>query len=105
MRALILLISLLAMQALAQQRPAEIDPNTKIEGGADVRGSGRNAGQQPRTDPEAEARAPTRDPVDPYKLSPKEDRPISARKPQDVDREREEQAAKGETAGETAKPQ
>ena len=99
MRLVLGIVLLAATAAFAQQRPAEIDPNTKIEGGADPRGSGARAGAQPRANPETDARPQGREVgVEPQKIDPKEDRPISARKPQDVDRERAEDAAKGETS-------
>lgn len=99
MRALLAFVCFLSVQAVAQQRPVEIDPNTRIQGGADVRGSGAKAGAEPRTDPNLGVRPHDSDAVaNPQKVDPKEDKPISARKPPDLDREREQDAARGETA-------
>ena len=72
---------LLAWSAFAhgQQRPRDIDPNTKIEGGADVRSSGANAG----------AGTSTRDKTEPEKSPPRSrgepdpDKPTSERKPRE----------------------
>ena len=82
--------------AFAQEqpvRPAEIDPNTKIEGGADLRGSGAGAGAGARDE---EKRQTDKSPVQPRdeldQNRPEQDKPISERKP----RERED-ASKGET--------
>ena len=90
MRAVVGLICVgVVLTALAQEqeRRLEIDPNTKIEGGADVRGSGANAGASARPDNKVEDKTP----LDEHKRIEK-DKPISERKPQ----EREpEDAAKG----------
>jgi hypothetical protein len=62
--------------ALAAETPREIDPNTKIQGGADVSGSGSSAGaseQRKNTDEE--------------KPRAEKDKPISERKPQERGRE------------------
>ena len=85
MRALVILIALLTCgMAAAQQRPAEIDPNTKIQGGADLPGSGAAAGAGARSDnrPEAEPMPAERrrDVAQPEKERP-QDKPISERKP------------------------
>jgi hypothetical protein len=95
MRWLLVTVLLMPLIALGQQRPTEIDPNTKIEGGADAPGSGAGIGPDRKLDPAEPEREPT---VRTEKIDPKEDKPISARRPQDVNREREEEAAKGETA-------
>jgi hypothetical protein len=100
---------------LAAERPLEIDPNTKTQGGADVSGSGANAGAGAKTDNKIETdksavgtpsetrgevrgepRAEERGNVaGPEKSGPEKDKPISERKPQ----EREpEDAAKGGSA-------
>lgn len=81
----------LVLPAVAQERRPEIDPNTKIEGGADVRGSGANAGAGR---PESRIENNTR--IEPDKKAPERDKPISERKPQE--RERDDEPAKGETA-------
>ena len=78
----------LAFPAAAQERPvrpAEIDPNTKIQGGAS---SEKKSEAEPRVGQREDAARPE-------KTDPKEDKPISERKPQE--RERED-AAKGDTA-------
>ena len=80
----------LLMPALAQDRRVEVDPNTKIEGGADVRGSGANAGAGAQPDNRSESR--TGNVAGPDRPDPEKDKPTSERKPQE--REREE-AAKG----------
>jgi hypothetical protein len=95
--------------AMGAERPVEIDPNTKIQGGADVRGSGANAGagaqsdnrnrietDKSRIEPAEEPRIHERGNVaGPDKSGPEKEKPISERKPQ----ERElEEASKGETA-------
>ena len=75
-----------ALPALAQQSPspADIDPNTKTEGGADVRESGADAGEK----------------IDLKKEKPdRKEKPIAERKPGEREQEREkEEAAKGESA-------
>ena len=81
------LAAALAAPAAAQQTPTEIDPNTKTQGGADVRGSGANAGE--KVDPEkARAEEERRD---------TKDKPMAERKPREEPRETEE-AAKGSSA-------
>ena len=95
MQWLLATVLLMPLIALAQQRPAEIDPNTKIEGGADAPGSGAGIRPDRKLDPAEPQREPA---VQTDKIDPKEDKPISARRPQDVNRGREEEAAKGETA-------
>lgn len=80
----------LVLPAVAQDRPVEIDPNTRIQGGADVRGSGANAGAGAQPDHKIESNTRV-----PDKSDQEKDKPISERKPQ----EREpEHAAKGATA-------
>jgi hypothetical protein len=87
----------LVLPAVAQDRPVEIDPNTRIQGGADVRGSGANAGAGARPDNkiESDTRVGERGNVaGPDKGGHEKDKPISERKPQ----EREpEDASKGGT--------
>jgi hypothetical protein len=80
----------LAIPAVAQDRRVEVDPNTKIEGGADVRGSGANAGAGAQPDTRSESR--TGDVAGPERPDPEKDKPISERKPQE--RQREEAARK-----------
>ncbi len=85
MRALMFVIALSASGlAAAQQRPVEIDPNTKIQGGADLPGSGAAAGAGARSDnkPDADPRPAERrrDVTQPEKER-QADKPISERKP------------------------
>jgi hypothetical protein len=94
----------LSFPAVGAEGPLEVDPNTKTHGGADVRGSGANAGAGAQTDNKIETDksavgvpSETRGEV---RSEPRadergnEDKPISERKPQ----EREpEDAAKGAT--------
>ena len=89
----VLLLGFLAIAApvTGQQRPADIDANTKIEGGADVRGSGANAGVETKQEVERHSEDPQ-----PEKAEREKDKPVSARQPLE-ERERES-AAKGETA-------
>ena len=82
----------LVIPALAQDRRIEVDPNTKIEGGADVRGSGANAGAGAQPDSKNESK--TGNVAAPDRPDPEKDKPVSARKP--LEREREE-AARGES--------
>ena len=105
LRSLFLLLSLLALPVKAAQAPIDVDPNTKTEGGADLRGSGANAGSGARSDdkidegarvePRALPRPAERgDVAGPEAAAAEKDKPISARKP----RERElEDASKGIT--------
>lgn len=86
---------------LAAERALEIDPNTKTQGGADVSGSGANAGAGAKTDNKIETDksavgtpSETRGEVRGDKSADEKEKPVSERKPQ----ERElEDAAKGET--------
>ena len=100
--------------ALPAEHPVDIDPNTRTQGGADVRGSGANAGAGAQTDNRietdksavgapSEARGETRgesaidergNVAGPDRSGPEKEKPISERKPQERDRE---DAAKGET--------
>jgi hypothetical protein len=80
----------------SQTRSVEIDPNTKIQGGADLPGSGANAGAGAQLDnkpqgaersgvePRIEDRGDT---ARPQKSDPLKDKPFSAREPQQRDRE------------------
>ena len=66
------------LPAIAQDRRVDIDPNTRIQGGADVRGSGANAGAS------ADAQSDKNEKVErPEKSEPEKDKPISERKPQE----------------------
>jgi hypothetical protein len=79
MRSLLFLL-LLPLSALAADKPIDIDPNTKIQGGADVRGSGANAGTG------ANVEEPKKEDAE---IKPKEkdekDKPTSERKPREAD--------------------
>ena len=85
-----------SLTVFAQQRPIEIDPNTKIQGGADLRESGGNAGAGAQSDDkpqvgdrtESEPRIDQRgDVARPEKTDPLRDKPVSARETQQRDRE------------------
>jgi hypothetical protein len=77
--------------AFAAQPPLEVDPNTKIHGGADPRGSGAAAGAgmrrdnkmdtEPRVDP------PGNNVPRPDKTEADKDKPFAERKPRDDDRQ------------------
>jgi hypothetical protein len=98
MRFLALLL-LISPMAFAQERPVEVDPNTKIQGGADVPASAGTAGAGARTDNrmESEPRVEQRGEVaGPDRARVEKEKPISARKPEEP--RPEDDAAKGETA-------
>lgn len=93
------LLVLIASMAWAQERPQEVDPNTKIQGGADVQGSAGTAGAGARTDNrmESEPRVEQRGEVaGPDRARIDQEKPISARKPEEP--RPEDDVAKGETA-------
>jgi hypothetical protein len=86
----------LSLTVLAQQRPIEIDPNTRIQGGADVRESGGNAGAGAQSDNKHQAvdRAESEPRIDergdvarPQNTDPLRDMPVSEREPQQRGRE------------------
>ena len=87
-RILTLLVAGLAFAATAQERPAEIDPNTKIQGGAHTE-ERTEAEKPPLSSPQTVRTPEKRDSGDADK-----DKAISERKPQE--REREE-ASRGES--------
>ncbi|SRR5687768_9066702 len=105
-RALLLLCIPLALSAAeAAEAPIDVDANTKTEGGADLRGSGANAGGGARSDDKfedgtrRERSAPPRpaergDVVGPDAAAAEKDKPISARKPREPELE---DASKGMT--------
>ena len=98
MRVLALLVLIVPM-AWAQERPLELDPNTKIQGGADVPASAGTAGAGARTDNrmESDPRAEQRGEVaGPDRARIDKEKPISARKPEEP--RPEDDVAKGETA-------
>jgi len=81
-------LSALAFGVAAAEPKVEIDPNTKIEGGADARSSGANAGASAQSNDIKEQKP------GPGESNEEKDKPISERKPQ----EREpENASKGGT--------
>jgi len=93
------LLLLVSSMAIAQERPVEIDPNTKIQGGADVPASAGTAGAGARTDNrmESEPRVEQRGEVaGPDRARVEKEKPISARKPEEP--RPEDDAAKGESA-------
>ena len=90
MKAFLIFVLLAAGPALAQQKPIDIDPNTKTEGGADVRESGARAGARIEDKMERDNRRIDAD-------SAEKDKPVTARKPREEERPSEE-AAKGSTA-------
>jgi hypothetical protein len=104
-RAFFVLLTALPLTLCAAEPPVDVDPNTKTEGGADLRGSGANAGSGARSDDKLEdgtrlgRSEPPRpaergDVAGPDTAAAEKDKPISARKP----RERElEDASKGLT--------
>jgi hypothetical protein len=95
----------LALPAFADERPVEIDQNTKTQGGADLRGSGANAGAGARSDNKTESEPrieERRDVAQPDKVEHKEDRPISERKPSEAFPQ-PETSGKGATAPQPAR--
>ena len=77
------------LTSFAQERPApvqpsDVDPNTKIEGGADLRGSGAAAGAGAGPDKKIE------NPQDKRDLE--KEKPTSERKPQEREREEADKA-------------
>ena len=96
---LLAFLLLIAPMVWAQERPLEVDPNTKIQGGADVPASAGTAGagartdnrmeSEPRTEQRGEVAGPDRARID-------KEKPISARKPEEPRPE--------DDVAETAKP-
>jgi hypothetical protein len=80
-----IVVGLLSWEALAAQPPLEIDPNTKIQGGADQRGSSAAAGagmrRDGKMDTESRVGPPGNNAQRPDKIDPDKDRPFSERKP------------------------
>jgi hypothetical protein len=104
MRALTAVLLVALAHCAAAQNRVEIDPNTRIQGGADLRGSGANAGAGARPDgaqpaqPEDKLEAPARveergNVAGPDRIDPEKDKPISAREPQEREREDAAQGA------------
>jgi hypothetical protein len=83
--ALSIIVSLLSSAAFAAQPPLEIDPNTRIQGGADVRGSGAAAGAGMRRDDKMDTGPRVGSPANnierPENSESDKDQPISERKP------------------------
>ena len=79
------IISLLSWGAFSAQPPLEIDPNTRIQGGADVRGSGAAAGagirRDDKMDPAPRVEPPGHNVERPDKSESDGDQPLSERKP------------------------
>jgi hypothetical protein len=103
-RAIFLLLTALPLTlpftlCAAEQAPIDVDPNTKTEGGADLRGSGANAGSGARSDDKVEdgTRMERREaprPAERDAAAEDKDKPISARKPREPELE---DASKGVT--------
>ena len=104
-RAIFLLLTVLPFALSAAEAPIDVDPNTKTEGGADLRGSGANAGGGARSDDKfedgtrRERSEPPRpaergDVAGPDAAAAEKDKPISARKPREPELE---DASKGMT--------
>ena len=104
-RAIFLLLAALPLAVSAAEAPVDIDANTKTEGGADLRGSGANAGSGARSDDKIEdgtrlgRSEPPRpaergDVARPDAAAAEKDKPISARKPREPELE---DASKGVT--------
>ena len=72
MRSLLFLL-LVPLCAIAADQPVDVDPNTRIQGGADLRGSGANAG--------AGANTEERKKEDAEIQKKQKDKPTSERKP------------------------
>lgn len=89
MRAILGVISLvLVLPAAAQDRSADIDPNTKIQGGADLRGSGAGAGATSDNKPPPEEKIESVPRIDePENTDLRKDKPVSAREPQQGERD------------------
>ena len=83
--ALSIIAQSLACSAFAAQPPLEIDPNTRIQGGADMRGSGAAAGagarRDDKMDTEPRVEPPGNNVQRPGQSESDKDKPISERKP------------------------
>ena len=75
----ILTLAGLALAAPREEARVEVDPNTKIEGGADVHGSGAAAAGTTTPADEKEQKNPAK----PEEREPEKDKPTSERKPQE----------------------
>jgi hypothetical protein len=78
-------LALFLQAVLAAPPPVEMDPNTRIQGGADPRGSGAAAGAGVRRDGKMDTEPRVESPGNaverPDKVDPDKDKPISERKP------------------------
>ena len=76
----VLFVVLLPLSVLAAEKPVDVDPNTKIQGGADVRGSGANAGSGANVEEPKKADAE----IKPTEKEEK-DKPTTERKPREAE--------------------
>ena len=86
-----IIVSFLSAGALAAEPPLEIDPNTRIQGGADPRGSGAAAGagirRDNKMDTEPRVEPPGNNVPRPDKTEADKDKPFAERKPREDDRQ------------------
>jgi len=82
-----IIVSLLSSGALAAEPPLEIDPNTRIQGGADPRGSGAAAGAGMRRDNKMDTEPRGNNVPRPDKSEIDKDKPFAERKPREDDRQ------------------
>jgi hypothetical protein len=82
-----IIASLLSSGALAAEPPLEIDPNTRIQGGADPRGSGAAAGAGMRRDNKMDTEPRGNNVPRPDKSEIDKDKPFAERKPREDDRQ------------------
>ena len=91
MRAVLASLLVFFLQQVCAAPPVEIDPNTKIQGGADPRGSGAAAGSGMRRDSKMDTEPRTEPPGNnargPDRTEPDKDKPFSERKPREEDRQ------------------
>ncbi|HEX5768958.1 MAG TPA: hypothetical protein VFX94_12040 [Burkholderiales bacterium] len=84
---LALALALSLQPAMATAPPVEIDPNTRIQGGADPRGSGAAAGagtpRDSKMDSDPRIEPPGHNAPRPDRADTDKDKPISERKPQE----------------------
>jgi hypothetical protein len=91
--ALSIIVSLLSSAAFAAQPPLEIDPNTRIQGGADVSGSGAAAGagmRDHKMDTGSRVEPPGNSVEHPDKSESNKDHPFSERKPTEREERRKD---------------
>ena len=82
-----IILTLFSSGALAAQPPLEIDPNTKIQGGADPSGSGAAAGAGMRRDNKMDTEPRGNNVPRPDKTEADKDKPFAERKPREDDRQ------------------